>query len=302
MATCPGGPPASLPRWAQWFLEVGSSLVASREQRIWVAVTVPDRRFAAGFAALGAVLGRIRASEVPPPAERMGRLSRGEGVTWKDSNGMLQSATFERLHEGMVEYRTRVHGGGTIAKRPVDMCETFWPLADNEEPFPGPKQLSSNEPFVNGFYGATADVLWRPALDAIVCGTQSTLFREFDESALSIGGTTGSLGDVLRPRGFIPAWQRPRSAMVTSASRPEETDGLQTDGLAIFDGPQAYLRMRDSIAAAANLVIVDRWSPRAQDAVASIRLSRNQTWIDTALPALPHLPSGVELLMWAAEA
>lgn len=291
---------AVLPDWAQWFLDLGAGLAGGRESlKQWVIVTVPDRRFAASLAATGATASLMASRQSPPTSETIGSMESGQPITWLDADNNLASGVFEGVVDDMVRYVKRTHGGWErpARKRPVDRCESFCAMVDGEEPFAGSKELVTNLPFVLAALPAQPlDQLARAASDTIVCGVRSRLEEELSAHAFSAGGVSGALLDLLRPAGLLPTGQRHWSVIVPSGNHPEPVETKR--GLAVFDGPSAYLRWRDSIDAPSNLVIIDRWDPRSGDIASIARADRMQSWINEPTAGIPAVPEGVECFSW----
>ncbi len=293
--------PNSLPAWAQWFLALGAGMAQGRESlKQWVIVTVPDRRFAAAMAAAGATAELVSSDGAPSPRETLSAMEIGQAITWLDGNNDLASGVLEKIDGDFVHYTKRTRGGGwerPARKRHIDHCASFQAMAEGEEPFSGSKELVSNKAFVEAALpGISLEQLARTASDTIVCGTRTRLDDELSAVCLSAGGHQGSLMDLLRPAVLLPAGQRHWSVIVPSVNRPEPVSTKR--GLAVFDGTSAYLRWRDSIEAPCNLVIIDRWDPRADDIAPIARGDRMQAWVDEPMWGVPPLIAGIERFSW----
>lgn len=291
-----------IPPWARWFISLGRQMAHPEENRCtWVCVTVPDRRFAAGLAALGAVLeSPVSPHEERSAAERLAELSPGDWFTFIDANGQLRCGQFEGLVRGVLSYSRWTHSGMDSRKKLVDFCQSVWPLAANERPFAGPKDATENAAFVEAVFGASVtECLVRSTSDVTIVGVSTVIEAELNTQAFAICGAGGALLDIVRPRELLPSHERSRSRVLPSVSPPGEVDGLRTP-FAIFDGPQAYLRLRDSLHACTNLIILDRWAPRAEDAVMAVRLEEAHSGLERLQMATPQTPPGIEVFAWTS--
>jgi hypothetical protein len=297
---------AALPTWAQWFIDVGARLDVLAQEgdtKLWICITVPDRRFAAVLVAFGAIRSRLHHTVHPSPEERFEGLEIGAPISWLDTNKQLRCGSYDGASDGYIHYRPRVHGGiGVRSKRPIERATEFWPMGCDEELFVGAKPIAQSVGFCEAAYQRSVEssLTWSD-VDTIICGTSSVLEHELTATGFSAGGHVGCLADVVRPRRFLSRAERSRSAIVTGTTDPDDIDGIETHGPAIFDGPQAYVRLRESVCSTTNLIIIDRWSPRATDTATVVLSERAQTATLAELPTLPPAPPGVELLGWVAD-
>lgn len=301
----PTGQVRELPRWARWFIDLGAShanSVVSSGQREWTIVTVPDRRFAAALTAHGTVTTMVRSIESPPVADRFASSSPGDFLTWIDSNGESRFGRFTGIDNEFIHYRRRDHGGwGVPTARTIDMATTFWP-AEEEDAFVGGRPLAHDYSFAVSAMGVPAErFLATSRVDVVIVGVRTDLEIDLADRCFSSQGHTGALVDTVRAREAVALGQHHRSSIVSAAADPDTFDELGHVGPTIFDGPAAYLRLRDELAAPTNIVILDRWNPRSEDAANTALIERNQMFIEAEPIPIAPPPAAVELFRWTEE-
>jgi hypothetical protein len=117
------------------------------------------------------------------------------------------------------------------------------------------------------------------------------------ESAEFVAGDeAGALADLVRPSCRRPAGRPFRTEIVAaSGERPEHP--LRAT-VAIFDGPQGFIRLRDDVQSQVVVLVTSRSAPRAADAVQEFMLERaNRSDRNASLHSLA-IPESVELLAW----
>ena len=300
-----GGGYLPIPSWTNWLIDLGSQLAQfSAQGKVWVCLTVPERRFCSSLIALGAIRQSVRSHHVIPPAERFVNVPVGCGVTWVDSHGMLRSGRFLGIESGKMTCRRRDPlAYQNPSSWPLESCGSFWPLNDGEEPFAGPRKLASSPGFVEACFGVSVrECCTRSSEDVLICGVKSELVEDLSEPDFSIGDNRGSLLDVIRPKDLLPQGQRSRSRVVSASSELLEIDQIVFNGLAIFDGAQSYLRLHEVVEAPVNVVVLGRWEPRSSDAAVSAMLERTYKWVDAPTPTFVKCPNTIETFAWAEDA
>lgn len=292
-----------LPHWAVWFINLGAittRLDSKPAVRRWIIVSVPDRRFAASLIAHGVVCARAANSGPLPIEARFDGREAGSKLTWIDANGENRFGKLIGIADGRISYRRRVHGGWgtTVDSRPLENADSFWPAEDDGE-FSGARQAAATPAFVTAAVGIHADqILSSSDIDTLLIGTRTDLQADLSKWTFTAGGARGALIDTVRPRELVPRGQHHRSAIISATSDPDDTLGSSCHGPAVFDGAGGYLRHRDSVEAATNIVVLDRWHPRSEDAAAVARIERNETWV--AAPPTPYgeVPAAIEVFEW----
>jgi len=265
---------------------------------------VPDRRFASALVALGAILAAIEVDDQTTVLERFTDCPVDGYLTWIDSNDAVRFGRYQGIRDGVISYAPRTHGGwlGTV-QRPIEFADSFWPSSEECE-FIGAKPAAENLRFVRSALGEHSDrCLQRSSTDAVLVGTRTELERDLNAQEFkgAVACDPGALKDLIRPKGIVAQGQHHRTIVVPSSSDPGIVN-LTNQRLAIFDGPSAYLRLRDSVSSVSNVVIIDRWSPRSTEAATAAMIDRNDTWLEESPTPLPPKPDAIELYHWMAEA
>lgn len=295
-----------LPDWARWFVELGAIQAAHRgseDLTTWTVVTVPRRNFVAPFIAYGAVLQKLLMESTPNVEDRFRDRFEGSYLTWIDHNEQIRFGRFDGLRDSYIHYRPRKRGGWSSARtsRPLSSATSFWP-ADEYDEFVEGRAATQNRNFVAGVVKTREiEFLSRSRTDAVLIGTKSHILSELSSEVLSAGGVTGALLDVVRPQDALPVGQRHRSLLFSSNADPSEVEGAACDATVIFDGPSAFLALRDSVDTNAAVVVLERWESRADVAAQAAILDRRESAVSAQLPAMPPAPAGVEVFAWVGE-
>jgi len=295
-----------IPLWANWLIKLGHTLASLRlEHKLWVCISVPERRFCSSLTAVGSIRYSAEIETYPPIEQRLGQLEANAPITWLDisEDRRLRSGRFIGIHDGYVEYQRRGPLGYEIpVKRPVSHCQTFFPMDVNEEPFAGPRDIATNPSFVTNALGVSAQrFCLKSSNDVLICGVKSQLLEDLDSDEFSAHGESGRLIDLVRPVSELPHGQRGRSRLLSSSTNAVEDEHIQFNQLAIFDGPQSFLRLRDVVEAPVNLLILDRWEPRSRDAAISAMLEKTYQSVESSVPDIPTPPPFIEVLTWVEE-
>jgi hypothetical protein len=297
---------APIPDWANWLISLGHALASLRlDNKIWVCISVPERRVCSSLVAFGAIRYSAKTEGFSKVEERLLPLKTNAAITWLDSseNRKLRSGRFLGIRDGYLEYQRRGPlGYETPAKRPLNKCQTFFPMEADEEPFAGPREIASDPSFVSGALGLSAQLFCvKSSCDVLICGVKSQLLEDLNGDQFSVAGESGQLLDLVRPVSNLPQGQRGRSRLLSSSTSATDDEQLHFNHLAIFDGPQSYLRLREVVDAPVNLLILDRWEPRSKDAAVSAMLDKAYQSVDCQAPDLPVAPPFIEVFVWAEE-
>ena len=301
-------PSQNLPLWARWFVAVGGLLATAHVDeglRHWTVVTVPHRAFAALLVAHGAIKSMLQESLPIDVWERFESVAPGDPITWIDSNGDSRFGQFVALDSEQLHYRSRVHGGWSSAKTSVllSFADSYWPAPEMSE-FVSRPPVADHPEFAASAMGVPVErFLAVSQVDAVLVGVRSELAREISTECFAAVGpdgaeVVGSLLDTVRPRELVGLGQHFRSVAVSALSDTDDIETMDCGGPVIFDGPGGYLRHRDLLNSMNNIVVLDRWDPRAEDAAIAAQLDRGQTWVDVPMVDLPTAPPGVEVYRW----
>lgn len=297
--------PRPLPGWAKWLVELGAASAAPSADGMirWVVVSVPDRRFAAALVAHGAVVTALQRRAAPPVEQRFKGVANDGYLTWIDSNGECRFGRFRGISNGQIHYVGRVHGGWADAKssRPLENAASFWPAPADEE-FVGGRPAADEPEFALAFSsGSGCPLLESSSIEATLVSVRTELDQELRSKDFVASGTAGALRDTVRPRHLRAAGEHFRSVVISAAADPDSVAGVPVGGPTIFDGPGGYLRLRDAVKRDINLVIIDRWDPRADDLAAVVRSERAHTWLEAEPLCVAAPPAAIELYQWAEE-
>jgi hypothetical protein len=184
---------------------------------------------------------------------------------------------------------------------PHTHAASFWPAHEADE-FVGGRPIAGHPDFAIAAIGKPPEhFLAVSDIDVIIVGVRSDLEQDLRDPAFVADEYRGALIDTVRPRELVGLGQHHRSAIIASSSDPDVWEGSDCHGPAIFDNAAGYLRLRDSIEASTNIVILDRWHPRSEEAAAVARMERNETWVQADSPCLDPVPPGVEVYVWTED-
>jgi hypothetical protein len=294
----------SLPKWANWLLSLGhwAGCIDEPGTTFWIVLSAPDRRYASSLLAHGAITARVGARKLPSVAARFEHVDTDDGLTWIDSNGHSRFGRFRGLENDRIIYEPRVHGGwGVRTEKLLTHAETFWPSGDLEC-FVGARPVAENPEFVGAATGIPSSrFLAVSQVEVTIVGLRTEIDRDLTEQRLVVGKASGTLRDTVRPKHLCQAGEHWRSVVVPSSADSASLDAHSPDAPTIFDGPQAYLRLRDQLNGTVNFVVIDRWQPRSIDAAATARVERAETWIEHDKLQFGAPPAGIEVFAWAAD-
>lgn len=297
--------PRALPAWATWLVELGTAAAAQSADGLtrWIVVSVPDRRFAATLVAHGAVVTALQRRAAPPVEQRFTGVRKGAHLTWIDGSGESRFGRYLGISDNEIHYQGRVHGGwaGALSRRPLQNAASFWPAPADEE-FVGGRPAADDSLFALAFSSdGGSPLLESSSIEATIVSVRAELDQELRSKDFAAAGVAGALRDTVRPRHLCGAGEHFRSVVISAAADPDSIAGVPVGGPAIFDGPGGYLRLRDAAQRETNLVIIDRWSPRADDVAAVARSERAHTWVEAEPLRVSAAPAAIEVYQWAAE-
>lgn len=298
---------ALLPEWAESLVELGALLLRRGTSRppLRVCVTVPTSSMAAAIVATGASIASLLDSQAPDPSAHYQRLCDLEPGT------PIAVLTQGVVHSGWIEGPAHVMGQDCIAyierrthgderrylfrERALDIE----PLSLGAEPFAIPRTPFSG-PDTAGILetirpGAAADMAIRNDPASVVLTRLSVIERDLDEQISFANSASVPLLDLARPDRSPRGRTSVRTHLVPSSAADEPAIVPETAPLAIFDGPQGYLRLRHLVTAPNWILILDRWD--AASSHASSAFLSDFGWIHSGSALRDYQPvDGVELL------
>ncbi len=304
-----------LPNWAKFFVEVGGKVAANRSKDHLIAVvTVPTREFAAALVAFGAVM---RLSAKPPNQLRgqeyfdyLARLPEGTPVTLRDGDrqkiGVLRGVDHDDGQARIIVQVQKAHSGGLRQLLPVGMCEQVSVRPGADAKLSG----SARGLRIRGVSGFLRTVLdsdpysfaSESRLDCLLIGNVKVLREELTSPCFSVKAQVGTLQELVRCRRFGSASAHYRSDVQSAVT--DGTSGrrsLATPSVVVFDGASAYLRCRHLYKGSRWVVVLDRSSKNAQDAVGAIEQNFIQSRRNDVDPLRALFPAaGIEILAYTA--
>lgn len=262
-----------IPAWCKWLATMGetaatASTVAGPSLATFVAV-LPTLRFAATWAALGAVVGKVmgNSDESLSCMEYLASLPRGTPVVYRTSQVKKAILMGVEQREGHPVVRIRVQGGGNLEHLvPSSRACQISPIQNSVGSIRLPSQqrgrpLTGNEAFLSSLLG---DSIARKMLTISErhCTIVGHSIAPEASLLLRLVGETlsGSVSDILRLRtGNLQAF---RSEMCQSLD--QET--WPKPDVIVFNGSRAYLRSYTE-AAATQIVFLDPTEPQFSDAL-----------------------------------
>jgi len=238
----------------------------------------------------------------PPIADRFANTAPDGRLTWIDSNGRSRFGRYDGIDSQFIHYHPRDHGGwGVRTSRLLEMATTFWPACEEDE-FVGGRSLANDTEFAAAAVGLPIEhFLATSRTDTIIVGTRTELEKDLNDRCFSSQGHVGALIDTVRPKDLVGLGRHHRSIFVPSVAAPDTLPSVSCEGPTIFDGPAAYLRLRDELRSSSNIVILDRWNPRSEDAASAAVIERNETFVEGVGYPLPATPPAIEVFGWTEE-
>jgi hypothetical protein len=302
----------ALPRWAQFYLELGIMLglqPAVHRSRTVLALAVPSRSYVASLVAAGSILARATLiHKLEPPEDHLAWLSQlapGTPVLVRENNRRLQGK-FQRIvvTNDHTYYMIQIDSGPKTSKGfPANAIQ---PLDKDDIKLPNNQKGRARQeiaPIVTALLGALADSFTsRTCLDAILVGNVSVFREEMEQQKLAI--TTGDqryaagvIRDLVRPKRFLRDNSAYRSQIISSSSR--SVARALSPHLVILDGSLSYLYQHQSWGSSHMVSILDQTEPQFSAAADEI----NQTYYrrsnaEKASVELPPVPIGVEAMLF----
>jgi hypothetical protein len=303
-----------LPPWAQFFLQLGSTLATFRSEKnsFVAALALPTRSYAApligsGFSCTSFFLNPdINEKHV----ESIVSLPNGTRVRYL-SNGKLIKA----IKQEVINFENKVHiglmiegdGNKTIYIDPkdanrVELSEKQYdrlPMHQKGRDICPPSKLL-NELLLNRSY----EYVFRTRVEGVVVSSFNSLKNE-SETALSVISEDGMvhegfIHELFRLKGLQPASCGHRFLLRSAISNVSEEleNSLSADSIVIFDGALGFTKWKEYFPNHSWIVLLDHTEPNFQNAVSQI----NQEYIyrsnTSAKILFPSIPSGIEMMFF----
>lgn len=307
------------PAWAAFYFKLGTTVgkIALESGRIVTAVATPIRDFAAALTATGIVLTRVSAMSVEKTADEhfnaLCRLGPGTAVTLeRDSRqfpGILTSiVTLQGERYLRIQMQDQETGGEAHY---VPSRECLRITATGFAAGPLPSRVRGRAAIVRRAFLRTiigADHVRRftreRRLECTIVGRRSVIASELLKTEISAGAESvkGKLCDIVRARELLAAGRPFRSELLAANAKKLTFDERQIPHVAVFDGPQGFIKWSHRYPNSHLIVILDKTEPRFEDAVSLINQNfsspRNRPY--TGL-AINDVPNGVDLLAYRSE-
>ena len=270
----------ALPAWADSLLHLGAALYRHRTAGTpaHACLTVPTGSMAAALVASGAALASLVDDTGETLDDHYKRLCGLEPGT------PIAALVDGRMHGGWIEGPRTVMGEECIAyierrthrneRRYLfkDRCRCIEPLPIGSEPFAVPRTPFQGEASGQILRSLNPDADVRAALQhryaSVVLSTISQVERDFNEE-LELREGTIPLVDLARPQRLLPAGFASRTQLVPSSAE-DGSDLIEGDPVvAIYDGPQGYIRLRHRMTDISSVLIIDRWDNNAESAASA---------------------------------
>jgi hypothetical protein len=167
------------------------------------------------------------------------------------------------------------------------------PFAVPKEPF---RDLLSAEILDGLALGIAAIAATTSHCASVIITTLVQIQPELDDRVVISARGAVPLVDLVRPQQFQPTGIPYRTVVVPSSADCLPEAAGESPPVAVFDGAQAYLRLRDSVNAGASVLLVDRWSASAVPAVAAFLQDQPAEGGQQLIGLLRDCPPGVELM------
>lgn len=301
----------TLPEWATVLSLIGFNAhqqALRSESRTATCVTVPTDALAAAMVALGAAMSSFVqsiGSSVEQQLEKILTLPAGSPVTVRKNNE-LRSGWFVGPRTVMgndcIEYDERTHGGREKRYLFMERCVDMHPMPIGSEPFVHartPFEDESSIVLLNKIAPAAASCAAAEYDDTVAVVTVVSRFRSDLNEYVVLDDLTAPLVDLVRPDRDVSSGVSTRTRVIPSSTGDLDLSDSQPQ-LVIFDGAQAYLRLRHEFARTSSVTLLDRWDNRSEDAA--------HAFIGDSAPygasiSLDHtlVGSGIEVLAYEVE-
>lgn len=306
-ADCP------LPEWAK-FLQCLGVMVADRPstgRRAVVAVALPTRAYAAILVASGVTLARAKvpvfSNDLQSHFAQLCSLPQGTKVSL---------TVRQKRHRGIflgVEpiggeswAKVQLTTGDRVVEFVSERNSANVEIEDWEGELPNHekgKKIARRAGFLEVVFGGNdpRDFATKSRLDAVMLGSAARLQSELLDTRLAAPLPNGRLiqgtfQDLLRVRRLAPG-QAFRSEIISDTSPDFEGLPPSSGCTAVFDGPRAFLKLREHLRSTHWIVLLDRTSAGYLDAVDALNQEYLRRQTDIPLFARgPGAPWGVEVM------
>jgi hypothetical protein len=314
-----------LPRWAQFFLDLGASIAAHEPQphRVIVGLSVPTKTYASILAASGAIicLAQIRPlsdEQIQRHIDKLCMLTKGTPVTFRTLANYQKKGLFlgcETL-EGQLyvcialgakgKHITKLPAAKATGIEPLEAgsfalrdSQRVWKIVSDEE-FMFLKHLLGIEQA--GMHLASS------RLECNIVGTISSVRSDLSATTFSVTrspsqSVQGNLDTLLRIRALQPESATYHTDVVSSMTQPPSNVSEQSNTtLTIFSGALGFLKWRHLYRRSNWLVVLDRTEPRYVEATAELNQEYVHRRSDAPFPVpLPPMPGGIESICYLEE-
>ena len=308
-----------LPVWARWFIDLGAEIFSSNyeNERLTVAVSLPNRGFASVLTGLGMVHKSFEAEVAVPddPAIRLNALKPGTAITLIDLHNKIRFARVietQRDESGrLISIKYDRNGRGVASDRItrlIDKCTGVDFSASEDLEFQQGRPVGSDPKFTGEAVGASnlERFICHNRKSCLIIGEVKSLVDELTEKRFAVNEEApqvGSLFDLLRPRlgnqdqplhRSVPARSHIVRAHGNDIENRIDPSSFISDACTVFDGGLAYQNHRDA-ALGNSVVFVNRWAAHAFDSVSVFRSDRAMSTRDANLKVMRNVPEGIEI-------
>lgn len=308
-----------IPEWSRFLLEVGHYGLSLRSDcgRLVAAIVVPTRAYAAAFLALGAVAGRVAATERAPQLGdslahflELAALSPGSHVTVMIAGKKCKATIIDAdTSVGTERLKVCFDKDGLVQTMPMSECGRVSPGAIGRDQLPRPtkkdqQSLGWDPAFVSGALGVTDVPMFARTDDftALIIGKLQALSFELEHSTFFVGSgrnqTSGHIEDLIRTKKFANDVEGDafRTEVMSSQERSLRSDlAALKPPLVIFDGGRAFTKHRSSWPDASWIVVLDRSATDCEDGALAFSEFYVQSRVGDEVPLADlEVPPGVE--------
>ena len=305
LAYVDGADQVRLPGWVTWLIDLGRwvATAGDSERLVRVAISVPHRRFAAVFAALGVASGAYRPGVPSDAGERLRFFSSvepGTPVRYRrgDSANAFECARFLAVDHSVGMHVIKLSTRKLDYSREVSRFPYIQPLPPGINPPARSRPICQSPDFVRSATGLDPIEHGFPSrLECVMIGTKTLLEDELGVG-LASSGYEGGLQDLLRCTGLLNPADGYRSRLLSASSDPDPDMIGYPEGAVILDGPSAVVRHRHAAYGRPWVAVIDRTSRRAMDARDALLADRASSLEDVVVP-IGAPPPGIEALSFA---
>jgi hypothetical protein len=281
----PGNHESPLPGWALFIANIGVQVHATLQaSRVVVAVALPTRAYAAALVASGITLTKaarpVDAANLNEHFLRLCQLPLGTRVVYLDHN---------RRHKGVLAGVVNVYGESRVRVQLTAGDKLSYlvsagesgniELADWEGELPhreSGRRIARRFGFIDAALGEIEprEFIAKSRLDVLIFGKLNALRAEILETPLSARlpnghHVPGKFQDLIRVKSFSPT-QAFRSEVHSDAANVLKLKRVDSSVIVVFDGPRAFLRLKETYRSNHWIVLLDRTSTIFQDAVEAL--------------------------------